>query len=104
MSIRSRRTNQGILLRGLASALALAILIGLPPARQARGQSVPATPSAVTLDQLLQMSPAEIDAIYRQGTATAIPEGAFEARPSCHPEPGEHGRFRVAPGSCGRAR
>lgn len=74
MCIRPRWTTQGGLLRGLGSALALAIMIGLPPGRDARGQTVPA-PAAVTLDQLLQMSPAELDAIYRQGSATAIPEG-----------------------------
>jgi hypothetical protein len=74
MSTRPRRTIQSVLVRGLDCALALAIVIGLPSARDTRGQTVPATP-AVTLDQLLQMSPAELDAIYRQGTATAIPEG-----------------------------
>ena len=58
---------------GLGCALALAIWIG-PPAAARHGQTVPA-PAAVTLDQLLQMSPAELDAIYRQGTAVAIPEG-----------------------------
>ncbi len=54
--------------------------------------------AAVTLDQLLQMSPAELDAIYRQGTATAIPEGRSGARLSCRLEPGEHGPSHAAPG------
>ena len=71
MFTRLRRTIQGVCVRGLGCALALAIWTG-PPA--ARGQSPPAA-APVTLDQLLQMSPAELDAIYRQGTAVAIPEG-----------------------------
>jgi hypothetical protein len=74
MFLRPRRTNQCVSVRGLGGALALAIVIAFPSAREARGQTLPA-PSAVSLDQLLQMSPAELDAIYRQGTATAIPEG-----------------------------
>src|SRR5262249_51736224 len=39
---------------------------------QARGQS-PAP--AITIDQLLGMSPAQIESLYRQGTAVAIPPG-----------------------------
>jgi hypothetical protein len=74
MCIRPRRTNQCVSVRGLGAALALAIVIGSPSAREVHGQTVPPTP-AVTLDQLLQMSAAELDAIYRQGTANAIPEG-----------------------------
>ena len=34
-----------------------------------------ALPAAASLDQLLRMSPAELEAIYRQGTAVAIPAG-----------------------------
>ena len=45
---------------------------------EARGQ----TPAAVTLDQLLRMSPAQIESVYRQGIAVAIPEGRVEGRPS----------------------
>ena len=71
MSIQRRGTTQGVCVRGLGCALALVIWMG-PPA--ARGQTA-AAPAAVTLDQLLQMSPEQLDAIYRQGTATAIPEG-----------------------------
>ena len=74
MCIQPRRITQIVLVKTFGSALALAILIGLQSASDARGQTAAATP-AVTLDQLLQMSPAELDAIYRQGTATAIPEG-----------------------------
>jgi hypothetical protein len=74
MFIRLRHSIQRVLVDGLGSALALALVIGLPSAHEASGQTVPAAPG-VTLDQLLQMSPAELDAVYRQGTATAIPEG-----------------------------
>ncbi len=35
----------------------------------------PEAAAPVTLDRLRQMSAAEIEAVYRQGTATAIPEG-----------------------------
>ena len=40
--------------------------------RRVQGQS-PA--SLITLDQLLRMSPAELETLYRQGVAAAIPEG-----------------------------
>jgi hypothetical protein len=65
---------QGVFGRRLGGALALAVLMGSPLAREALGQAIPAT-APVTLEQLLQMSPAQLDAIYRQGTAVAIPEG-----------------------------
>jgi hypothetical protein len=71
MSIRLRRATRCLYVRGLGCALALAI--GMGPSA-ARGQTIPAQ-VAVTLDQLLQVSPAGLDAIYRQGMATAIPEG-----------------------------
>jgi hypothetical protein len=58
--------------RGLGCVLAL--LCGSIAAGDARGQGpVPAT--GVTLDGLIRMSPAELDALYRQGTAVAIPPG-----------------------------
>jgi len=60
--------------RLLACVFAIAIWPGGPAARRAHGQTTPA-PAAVTLDQLLQMSPAELEAVYRQGIAVAIPEG-----------------------------
>jgi hypothetical protein len=74
MFIRLRHSIRGALAQGLGSALALAIVVALPAFHEARAQTVPAT-SVVTLSQLLQMSPAELDAIYRQGAAAAIPEG-----------------------------
>jgi hypothetical protein len=52
----------------LEAALAFGILA--PPAAQAQAPDRP-----ITLERLLQMSPAEIEAIYRQGSATTIPEG-----------------------------
>jgi hypothetical protein len=41
-------------------------------ALEAKAQTPPA---AVTLDQLLGMAPAQIESVYRQGTAVAIPAG-----------------------------
>ena len=40
-----------------------------------RGARAQAPQPAITLDQLLGMSPAEIENVYRQGTAAAIPPG-----------------------------
>jgi hypothetical protein len=74
MCIRRRYTAQRDTVRILGSALALLIGIGASATNEARGQTVPAS-AAVTLDQLLQMSPEQLDAIYRQGSAVAIPEG-----------------------------
>jgi hypothetical protein len=42
--------------------------------RESRAQA-PAAGAPITLDGLLRMSPAEIEMVYRQGTATTIPEG-----------------------------
>jgi hypothetical protein len=50
----------------------LAVLCGSMTAGGARGQE-PAT--GVTLDGLQRMSPAEIEAVYRQGTAVALAPG-----------------------------
>jgi hypothetical protein len=62
----------GVTVPKFACALALAIGWGPFLAQEARGQ----TPSAATsLDQLLRMSPAELELLYRQGTVVAIPEG-----------------------------
>ena len=71
MSNQLRSTTRGACVRGLGFTLAMAIWMG--PA--ACGQTVAAPAVAVTLDQVLQMSPSELDSIYRQGTAAAIPEG-----------------------------
>jgi hypothetical protein len=59
---------------GLGFVLALAC--GSLGASEAWAQDpAPVSPSGVTLDSLMQMSPAEIETIYRQGTAAAIPPG-----------------------------
>jgi hypothetical protein len=72
MVMRLGRTIGRGAVRGLGFLLALAC--GSMAAGEARGQE-PAAYSGVTLDGLLQMSPAEIEAVYRQGTAVAIPPG-----------------------------
>jgi hypothetical protein len=74
MCIRRRRTAQRDSVRILRSAMALLIWIGAAATNEARSQTVP-TSAAVTLDQLLQMSADQLEAIYRQGSAVAIPEG-----------------------------
>jgi len=71
MSIRLGRIN-GVGVGGCVFAIAIAC--GLLTALEARAQA-PTGPGAVTLDGLLRMSPAELEMVYRQGTATAIPEG-----------------------------
>jgi hypothetical protein len=54
----------------------LALACGPLASGEARGQGpAPAPNYGVTLDGLSRMSPAEIEAIYRQGAAVAIPPG-----------------------------
>jgi hypothetical protein len=57
-----------------AWGLILAAVIGLCPLTVSEAQS-PAASGAVTLDGLLAMSPAELEALYRQGTVAAVPDG-----------------------------
>jgi hypothetical protein len=72
MATRLGRMVRGVTVRRFGCALALAIGCGPFLVREAHGQ----TPSAATsLDQLLRMSPAELELLYRQGTVVAIPEG-----------------------------
>jgi hypothetical protein len=59
----------GAAVRGWGCLLALAC--GPMAGVEARGQA----PAAVTLDRLLRMGPAELEMLYRQGTAAAIPPG-----------------------------
>ncbi len=68
------RFNPGITIRGFSVAFAGALAIGYGPllAHQAHGQG-PVAP--ISVDTLLRMSPAELEALYRQATAVAIPEG-----------------------------
>jgi hypothetical protein len=73
MPIQLGRALEGAFVKGIGVVVAIVISLG-PEARLARGQS-PAGPGVVTLDQLLAMSSAELDAVYRQGAAVAIPAG-----------------------------
>ena len=73
MSMRLGRI-EGVGIRGWGYVFAIAIGFGPLTAPEARAQA-PSAPDAVTLDGLLRMSPAELDMVYRQGTARAIPEG-----------------------------
>ena len=60
----------GVAVRGLGCLMAL--LCGSIGTGNARGQS---PESVVTLERLLRMNPRELDALYHQGTAAAIPPG-----------------------------
>jgi hypothetical protein len=74
MVMRLGRTIGRGAVRGLGVVLALAC--GSMAAGEARGQGpTPVPSSGVTLEALLRMSPAEIEAVYRRGTAVAIPPG-----------------------------
>ncbi len=70
MVVRLGRTMGVVAVRGLGCFLAM--MCGSMGAGEARGQSAS---NAITLDRLLRMSPGELEAIYRQGVAAAIPEG-----------------------------
>ncbi len=71
MCFRRNRTIGRGFVRGLGVLMAMAI--GPMAAGDARGQT-PA-PAEVTISSLQSMSPAEIEALYRAGTAAAIPPG-----------------------------
>jgi hypothetical protein len=59
-----------------ALGLALSVVWGALAAGDARGQgAAPAPDSGGTLDALLRMTPAEIEAVYRRGSAVAIAPG-----------------------------
>ena len=88
------RSSHGPGIRGLSCAVALGIWIGTATAREARGQT-PEASSPVTLDRLLQMSPAEIEAVYRQGTATAIPAGRIRGTAVSRRGPGGRASCRA---------
>jgi hypothetical protein len=57
---------------GRAVGFVLAIVCGLLPGAGVRAQSAT---SGLSVDQLLQMGPAEIEQVYRGGTVVAIPPG-----------------------------
>jgi hypothetical protein len=73
MLLKLGRTSDGALVKGFGIVAAIAIVLG-PKSPLAHGQS-PAGPAGVTLDQLLAMSAAELDIVYRRGVSVAIPEG-----------------------------
>jgi hypothetical protein len=73
MTIR-RRAISSATVRTLGWAGAIVIWLGGLSGRQACGQT-PAARSTLTIDRLLQMSSAELEAVYREGTAVAIPQG-----------------------------
>ena len=73
MPVRLGRAFERAFVKGIGVVVAIVISL-YPQVPLARGQS-PATPTGVTLDQLLAMSTAELDTVYRQGASVAIPEG-----------------------------
>jgi hypothetical protein len=70
MAMRLGRRIENAAVRGLG--FLLAIVGGLMVAVDVRGQTAP---GAVTLEQLLRMTPPELEELYRQGTVAAIPPG-----------------------------
>ena len=70
MAKRLGRTIGGAAVQGLGFFLAL--WGGSMASLEARGQA-PAAP--ISLDQLIRMGPAELETLYRQGTAAGIPPG-----------------------------
>jgi hypothetical protein len=88
MAMRLGRTIGGAAVRGLGFFLAL--WGGSMAGPEARGQT-PAVP--VSLDQLLWMSPAELETLYRQGTVAGIPPGRVRGTALLAP-----GTRQVAPG------
>src|SRR5262249_34213910 len=79
-------TIGGAAVRGLGFFLALCG--GLMAGLEARGQS-PAAP--IALDQLLRMGPAELEALYRQGTAAGVPPGGGRGTALLAPGTGRNG-------------
>ena len=88
----------------LPACVAIAIWTGGLAARPAHGQTTTPAPGAVTLDGLLRMGPAELEAIYRQGTAVAIPEGRIRGTAIFLPGTRRPAPSRAAHGSSGKAR
>jgi hypothetical protein len=70
MAMRLGRMIGRCAVRGLG--LILAVVGGPMAGMEARGQVTAGPPS---IDDLLRMSPAQLEALYRQGTAAAIPPG-----------------------------
>ena len=76
MTTRRRHPSSIAIQWTIRLTLALAAACGLVPERRADGQE-PATPppDVVNLDRLQRMSSGELESVYRQGFAAAIPEG-----------------------------
>lgn len=75
MATRRRFDSESVLKRtGLALAIGIASGVCTDPAGSGRTAGAQ-TPVAVTLDQLQLMGPAELEAVYQQGIAAAIPPG-----------------------------
>jgi hypothetical protein len=74
MAMRLARGIGNGAVRGLGCVFAITLWCGPMTAPEAHGQAPPASAS-VSLGQLLRMSAAELEALYRQGTVVAIPEG-----------------------------
>jgi hypothetical protein len=76
MTTRRRRSLRFGIHRTFSTALAIAAACGLSPERRADAQEPAApAPGGVSIDLLQRMSPGELEAVYRQGFAAAIPEG-----------------------------
>jgi hypothetical protein len=73
MRVRLGLTFEGAFVKRIVVVIAMALWLG-SKAPIARGQS-PAAPAGVNLDQLLGMSAAELETVYRKGASVAIPEG-----------------------------
>jgi hypothetical protein len=73
MPLRLGRSLKGAFVKATGVVVAIVIyLSSMVPL--ASGQS-PGAPAGLNLEQLLAMSTAELDTVYRQGTSVAIPEG-----------------------------
>ena len=89
----------GVVVRGLGC---LVVLLGAIGTGNARGQSLV---SDGTLDQLLRMSPGDLEALYQRGVVAAIPPGRGpEGRPCSRPGHGDCSFSPGALGSFGRGR
>ena len=73
MSTRRRRYSKAGRALTFSAALALATSPWLFGERPVRAQET--VSAQLTVDQLRRMTGAELEALYRQGTAAAIPEG-----------------------------
>ena len=94
---------RGFGVRGSGFVIAIAIGFGPLTNPEVRAQE-PSALGAITLDGLLRMSPAELETVYRQGTATAIPDGRIRGTALWRRGPGGRVLCRAAHGCSGRGR